>query len=328
MDQGRLDNRPLRGTLDRALFVEPTAAPRLLNAIRHQLNVLVLGAPGAGKTSLLRWVEANESVSSLPMHYVDLALATDAWQALALIAEALGVRHPAQAWTDAMSSALAPPTTSSDSLLRLVRVLRQAPPQQLLIDNPPGGGASHTLFGQLRDELWDLGHRWVVAGNFALRDELTRPPAAAFFDVQLELEPWSARLQRELLRRRLSEPGAINVDALVGATDGLPRSVVSLAREVVLEGGSSDDVLQRRAEVGSRLELLPSSARAITDYLAINGATSGSDPGLLGALGVSAQRARKVLRELEQARLVRSYVEQHARVGRPRKLYELTGNGR
>jgi hypothetical protein len=326
--QARLDNRPLRGTLDRALFVEPPVAPRLLNAIRHQLNVLVLGASGAGKTSLLRWVEADESVSSLPMRYVDLALATDVRQALALIAEALDVRHATQFWGDVMRSTFVPPSTASDSLLRQVRILREAPPQLLLIDNPPGGGASHTLFGQLRDELWELGHRWIVAGNVTLRDELTRPPAAAFFDVQLELEPWSAELQRELIRRRLPEPRAIDVDALVGTTDGLPRSVVSLAREVVLEGGSPDDVLRRRADVSARLKRLPPSARAIAAYLATHGATSGSDPGLLGALGVSAQRARHVLRQLEQAGLVRSFVEQQTGVGRPRKLYELVEESR
>jgi hypothetical protein len=322
--QPRLDNRPLRGTLDRELFVPPTIVPRLLNAVRHQLNVLLLGPPGAGKTSLLRWIEADETASSLPMQYVDLAPATDAGQALALIAEALGVRNAVQAWSDAMQGALVPPSTPSALLLRQVRSLRQAPPRRILLDNPPGSGASHTLFGQLRDELWQLRHQWVVAANASLRGELTRPPAAAFFDVQLEIEPWSPELQRELLQRRLPNPGSVDLDALVDTTDGLPRSIVSLAREVVLEGGSSDDVLQRRADANARLEQLPRSARAIADYLATHGATSGSDPALLGVLGVSAQRARHVLRELEDAGLVRSFAEQHTGIGRPRKLYELT----
>lgn len=163
----------------------------------------------------------------------------------------------------------------------------------------------------------------MVAANDVLRDELTRPPAGAFFDVQLELAPLSEAEQRELLTRRLAGEPAIDIDAIVNETDGLPRSLLQLARTAVLSPEPVAELLAKREQQRQRLAALPRSASTIAHYLADHGATSGSDPQLLATLGVSGQRARQVLRELEEGGLVRSFPEQQERTGRPRKLYEL-----
>jgi hypothetical protein len=212
----------------------------------------------------------------------------------------------------------------STALLALVRRLGEAPPALILADSPPGDGESHVLFGRLRDELWQLEHRWVVAAPDALRDELTRPPADAFFDVVLELGPLAPEAQRALLERRLGADAPFDPERLVGETDGLPRSLIRLAREAVLADRPLDALLDERHAARARLDGLPDAARALTDFLAARGAASASDPDLLGAMGFSAQRARKLLAELEQAGLVRSYAARQERQGRPRKLYELT----
>jgi hypothetical protein len=321
----RLDNRPLLGTIDAPLFVAPSIMSKLRAAASRGLNVLVLGEPGFGKTTLLRAVDAElrESDESQRAVYVDLVPARTAEQALMLVAEALGERNAMQAWGDALSAGLVPPSSETRTLLRLVRRLADAPASLILADSPPGEGHSHMLFGRLRDELWRLPHRWIVAAHSGLRDELTRPPANAFFDVSLELAPLTEAQQRDLLRRRLVDEPGIDVDGLVGQADGSPRSLIALAREAVLSGESVDAVLARREGVRARLADLPPTARAITDYLEVHGPTSGSDPQLLGVLGVSGQRARHVLRELEAAGLVRAFAEQQERRGRPRKLYEL-----
>jgi energy-coupling factor transporter ATP-binding protein EcfA2 len=341
----RLDNRPLLGTIDRDLFLPPSILPELEAAAKRRLNVLVLGERGSGKTTLLRALEVDLNTEERPPVYVDLHPAQDAAQALALIAEALGQKW--QRFGDSLSeertrSALArerieqtgtladpfrwrliPVESATGSLLRLARTLGQAPASMILVDSPPGEGAAHTLFGRLRDELWQQGHQWVVAADDVLRDELTRPPASAFFDVQLDLVPLSTSEQREFLAKRMSSEPGVDIDALVDQTDGLPRSMLELAREAVLSSRPVDELLARREEIRERLSKLPPTAATIVGYLTDHGATSASDPELLGTLGVSAQRARQVLAQLEDDGLVRSFPEQQERRGRPRKLYEL-----
>jgi DNA-binding transcriptional ArsR family regulator len=295
--------------------------PALEAAVERKLNVLVLGAPGSGKTTLLRALEAAHREDVQPAVYVDLGPAQNETQALTVIADALGQRWGA--FGDTLRSSLVPETTPSGALLRLARRLGEAPASLILIDSPPGEGHAFALFGRLRDELWQQGHQWVVAANDMLRDELTRPPANAFFDVHLELAPLSADEQREFLRRRLSDEADVDVDAIVDRTDGLPRSLLELARSAVLSSETVSELLARRDRQRKRLEELPQSASTIAHFLADHGPTSGSDTHLLATLGVSGQRARQVLRALEEAGIVRSFPEQQERSGRPRKLYEL-----
>jgi hypothetical protein len=317
----RLDNRPLLGTVDRNLFLPPSIMPALEAAVDRQLNALVLGPPGSGKTTLLRAIQADHNDDARPAVFIDLGPAQDAGQALMVIADALGQRWGA--FGDTLRSSVVPETTPSGALLRLARRLGEAPASLILVDSPPGEGHAHTLFGRLRDELWQQDHQWVVAANDVLRDELTRPPANAFFDVQFELAPLSAAEQREFLTQRLAGEPRVDIDAIVNETDGLPRSLLQLARTAVLSSEPVTELLAKREHQRQLLAKLPRSASTIARYLADHGPTSGSDPQLLATLGVSGQRARQLLRELEEEGLVRSFPEQQERTGRPRKLYEL-----
>lgn len=314
----KLDNRPLLGTVDRGLFVVPTIMPEVRDAVDRRLNTLIMGPAGSGKTTLLRFLETEVNARDLPPVYVDLGPAQSAEEALLIIADALG--HP---WglADTVRSGFTPKTSTTASLLRLVRHLGGASPALIIIDSPPGDGGSHTLFGRLRDELWQLPHRWVVAARTGLRDELTRPPANAFFDVQLKLAPLTADQQRDFLARRLRDEANVDIDALLDRAEDWPRSLLQLARDAVLTG--VDDALGQRERRTARLAELPSTAATIIDFIADHGPASGSDPELLSLLGVSGQRARQVLRGLEEEGLLTSFSEQEERRGRPRKLYDL-----
>jgi hypothetical protein len=318
----RLDNRPLLSTFDDAeLFVEPPALSRVRAAVSRRLNVLILGAPGAGKTTFLHRIasEVEAGGAHLPPVYVDLSPAADAAQALALILEALGQRDFVQAWGD---PGFRPPSTPSAGLIALVRRLRQAPPSYILADSPPGNGETHLLFGRLRDELWQLDHRWVVAAPSVQRDEVSRPPADAFFDVRVELGALADEDRQELLRRRLANREDLDLVTLAAASDGLPRSLIALARETVLSDRSPQELLAAREALQARLDALPGAASAAYAYLTANGPVSASDEGLLAAMGYSPQRARVVLGELEADGLARSFLDRQERRGRPRKVYE------
>lgn len=314
----KLTNRPLLGTVDRDLFVAPDGMPELRRAVDRGLNALVLGPRGSGKTTLLRALESEFFELDPRATYVDLGPAQDVREALLIIADALD--HPWGAAEELGSSVIAQSTPSA-KLLQIVRHLGGASPALLLVDSPPGEGLAHALFGRLRDELWQLPHQWVVAAGTALRDELTRPPANAFFEMTLKLEPLTPDRQRDLLDRRLGDESGVDVEGMIDQTDGWPRSLLQLARDSILTG--VDDALSQRDRRTARLAELPNTASMIVDFIADNGPTSGSDPHLLSALNVSGQRARQVLRDLEEQGLVISFSEQEERRGRPRKLYDL-----
>ena len=79
--------------------------------------------------------------------------------------------------------------TPDGDLLALISLLSSVEPSILLLDEPPGGDEGHRLFGRLRDELWQLDHQWVVAISRGAAPSMERPPANAFFEERVELEP-------------------------------------------------------------------------------------------------------------------------------------------
>jgi hypothetical protein len=314
-----LRNRPLLGVTDADLFVEPALWSRLVDAIRAGLNALVAGAPGAGKTSLLRMLARGEY--DKPGAYVDLARASTAADALILIADALGVARQS-AVTESITSLARPARLAPDALLlQLVRSIGSAPPRLLLLDEPPGGDEGHRLFGRLRDELWQLDHQWVVAASPGVATALQRPPANAFFEVRLVLDALDDTRQRRLLERRLPDASDELLDGLVGQVD-LPRELVTLARETVLEGHGAEDVAQRISAAAERLSSLSDVQRDVVAFIRAHGATFSSDPALQDALGISQARLAKVLSGLSGEGILMRRSERHGQ-GRPRTVYEL-----
>jgi hypothetical protein len=64
------------------------------------------------------------------------------------------------------------PGWTSLRLVERLRALRELPATVILVDCTRAAAAAHVLFGQLRDELWQLEHRWVVAVEDAERSLL------------------------------------------------------------------------------------------------------------------------------------------------------------
>lgn len=317
--QSQLRNRPILGTdTDASLFVAPTIWPRLQRAIDGGLNALVVGSPGSGKTSLLRMLDREQFKKRTV--FVDLARSSTATEALTLIVNAARSRRISEFHEKAAAAERS--RTPDGDLLTLIGLLNNAEPSILLLDEPPGGDEGHRLFGRLRDELWQLDHQWVVAISRAAAPSLERPPANAFFEERVELEPLDYDRQISLLATRLPTASEEMLNALAGHV-GLPRELIALARRAVLSGEDPEVVAQRIDHANERLAELSALESAIIDHIRHHGGTFGSDRGLSEELGVSAPQLTQILRALAARNYLVTHAYRHGQ-GRPRTVYELS----
>lgn len=190
-------------------------------------------------------------------------------------------------------------------------------PPVLLVDEISSAEIAHTLFGRLRDEVWSLPYIWVVAGDAAQRPVYLRPPADAFFGTILTLEPFDPRDAIEFLKRRFPEMAAAKRRVLAAVGGGNPRRLVDLARQVLVDGKSVEelaDIEERQARV---VDDLGPSARLLLDGVRARGSVSASDQDLLQQLGWTRNRATQVLNELERAGLLTAAPEKGGR----KKIY-------
>ena len=349
-----LSGRPLLDTkADSVLFVDrEDELAAVLQAVEQSLNVLVLGNRGAGKSSLLRRAayELREGRRNR-VEIVDAALAgNDAPGLLALVAERLVGPQvikvpPKESALERLIGRTETRQTPPGQLLAVVDRLRAELPLDLasvggdeksawwnpgapavvVLDGAPAGVA-HTLFGQLRDELWSLPIVWVVSGDEAERAGYLRPPADAFFDERITLAPLDRAVAEELVRRRFdTSPSKTVLRRIVASTDRTPRALVTAARRHMSDPSSIDtEAQQRRAQALAKVTALGRPATMLVAELqSRGGAASASDPALLEALGWTRPRATQVLKQLEYQGLVTASQQRGEGQGRPRTVYEL-----
>jgi energy-coupling factor transporter ATP-binding protein EcfA2 len=325
-----LGGRPLLDNAsDRRLYVEHPEATRLREAAANGLNTLVLGARGSGKSTLLRQVALDLREEDRPSVFVDAAI-VDSPLALLQIVRLEAGRAPTlvDAMREAFRAPLAPMSGLGENggLLELVRSLR-APLDMndkvvLLVDALPAAKVAHPLFGRLRDELWQLPFTWVVAGDQAERGEFLTPPADAFFEEIVELQPLSADEQRRLITLRLGDEvdQAPWVKHLHAKT---PRELLALVRQGLRAGAEPDALLRARAERERKVSRLGRAASMLIAELEASGPSSASDPDLLHRLGWSRQRAAQVFAQLEEEGILQGH-QQRGPSGHNRKLYAFT----
>ena len=319
-----LSGRPLLDTRpDHKLFVDRVdEIGRVRAALDQGLNALVVGERGGGKTSLVRALMYQSRQQMDPqgivrprLIYVRGSGAVSATELLTRAAHALGEYQgdpPEGGWPD----------TSTGLIAELGERAQRGPGVIVLDDAPPDAG--NALFGALRDELWSIDLRWLATVTTADRGTLLRPPADAFFEAQVNLEPLLLDAAMEILRRRM---GGKKVDdrfleeaAAIGS--GNPRRLMDVARE--FEGGTTEwkefaaaahERLQALLKVGRPAHMLAAELEAL-------GGASASDDRLLSRMGWTRARAVQVLGELEKAGLVTTSSVKTGQ-GRPRKIYKL-----
>jgi energy-coupling factor transporter ATP-binding protein EcfA2 len=335
-----LSGRALRGTRrDRALFVD---REKTLDAVRQTLhrrgNVLLLGTRGSGKSSFLRLLRRELEESGERVVMVEGRVASSAADFLALLRDHLDGSQQAEGTGSSTALAVVgtererppkswPGSPDTQTLLNELADLRAQVTNQetlVLVDELPSPEAARTLFGRLRDELWELPLTWCAAADERDRGTYTEPPADAFWRRIFVLEPLSAADSAELLRRRLSR-NELSEEALrqiVGEAEGNPRRLLSLAYDVAVEGRAPEDVIARRRRQQERWTTLSEPAQRLLAELEANGPASPSDRGLLQRLGWSRSRASQVFSELENHDLVRATTRPGSGT-RPRRVFEI-----
>jgi hypothetical protein len=308
-----LSNRPLFPTrADEAFFVATDAASAFRKGLELRRNTLLVGPRGSGKTSILRLGEHWLREQRRPVAFASLRGVEDPVAAVHRAAVEAG-------WVTAEAPADETPFLPT----ALLRRLSAAPDGAVVLLDDVGAEAGATLFGRLRDELWQVGLTWAVAASPTDAGALLSPPADAFFERRVTLEPLSEDERRELLERR----GVARERARSLAADGPgnPRELIALARDVE-ENGASPAALAAAAD-RLRTEAEAAAGRAGEQLVAELdglGPVSAGDAALLDRLGWDRPRAARTLSRLEDAGLVRSHLEpRNGRNGRPRKLYEL-----
>jgi hypothetical protein len=298
-------------------------AEALLANLDEGINTLVLSERGGGLSSFLNLIvyrveeRGDRRVATLPGE-----AARSASDLLAAVADRLAAAtSPA---SDVAPSPDRPGYSTDDSAVllwrldRLARAVSSHPaPAIVVIDGIASGDIAHTVFGQLRNELWRIPQiTWVLGGAASQRGRYLEPPADAFWESVIELSPLTDQQLRLLLmdRQMLGLPQHM-LDNVFAAANGNPSKLLLLAR-IARDGEvPGENALDR--ELGE-------SAARLVHYLDTNGPASASDKGLLSALGWSRGRAQQVLKVLEDAGLVKPRSESaDGTPGRPRKVYEL-----
>lgn len=324
-----LDARPLLSTkADAPRYVETDVHRVALRALRRGRNVFVEGAAGSGKTSLLRMLELQLRDEGVPVAFVSLAQArtvVDAAAAVHRTAAGLGWIVDDEALRSDARRAVDDPFAPN----RLIEVLIDAPAEAVVLIDDPDPDVAHDLFGRMRDMLWQLPLAWLVAAREDVAATLLMPPADAFFDHRLRLEPLGAEQRRELLVRRLGAKIGPDLRELAATGPGNPRRLIAAARDVTENQRRPQDVIasteERRAAARDAAGRPGEMLVTVLEHL---GPVSAGDELLLHEMGWTRPRAVEVLRRLEDAGVVEAQRARPDGPGQPRKLYRLVETGR
>ncbi len=330
--------RPLLATgADQRRYVgRARETAQVLEALTAEQNVLVLGEPGSGRTSLLHhlaWrLERDHGGDALVLSGESAASAAQLLGVLVARIRRLDRERSRGAWLDELRALSMPDGPFGEVVapaltLELLDLLGEALAERdrllcLMIDGL-APGVAHAVFGSLRNDLWTLvGVRWVLAGDGADRALYLEPPADAFFSVVAELAPLEESDARSLLEAHDVAPPPRHLDAVLAAGAGNPRRLLRSA--AALRAGAPLPDRDRATQTARATQIAGPLAGRLVEYLLDRGFAGASDPRLLRQVGASRQRVSEVLRQLEQAGLLESSAA-HApgHPGRPARRFAL-----
>jgi len=331
-----LSGRPLLDTrLDRPLYLHRPVHDELLRSAQHGTNTLVIGRRGSGKSTLLHQLAADLRGQGVEVTEVEGRLVTTPLDFLRLVRlrltptirrsqalQALGLDEDFD-----MGFNRPPSWDQTGDVQQPLEVIRQiqgdlGPERRIVLCDEPPAKVAHTVFGRLRDELWQLPITWIVSGNESDENDYLTPPADAFFERVVRLSGLTEEEQRHLIEIRAGDDAAV-LDRLLGASGQTPRDLIRVARASLEEGQDSETVSKAMAALDAKVAGLGRpAAMAFTELRAL-GSASASDKRFLERVGWTRERATQILNRLESAGVVESFPEQGERGGRPRKVYRV-----
>jgi hypothetical protein len=306
--------RPLLNTAaDQRLLILDESRLRAAAATQETRNVLIIGEPGSGKTTLLYHALGRALGENRPA----LLLAGRIVSGSRGLIDALLQLAVEEEWIQD-----AGPPAADDPLgpARQVRRLRDAPDNALVLADDLTVEQGQTLFGALRDELWQTPVSFAVAVRPDVAQALSTPPADAFFDRRCVLEPLAGGDANLLLHRR-HEAGESALLSIFESDRAMqPRALVALASEEG-PGGRYDPVRQHELlGIAERAAGRP-GAKLLAEIWGREG-VSASDEDLQRSLGVTRNRLTELLRTLAEHGVLATYPEpREGKIGRPRMIY-------
>jgi hypothetical protein len=306
--------RPLLNTAaDQRLFFLDDSRARAAAATQQQRNVLISGEPGSGKSSLLYHALQRARDEGRPV----LLLAARLVAGSRALIDALLELAVEEEWVEE-----APAPDAEDPLgpARQVRRLREAPENALVLADDLTVEQAQTLFGQLRDELWQTPVTFTVAVRPDVAQALSAPPADVFFDQRFTLEPLAGGDANQLLRLRHDAGESPHLAVFPQDQALQPRAWVALANEEG-PGGRYDPVRQSELlRIAENVAGRP-GAMLLAEIWGREG-VSASDDELQRSLGVTRNRLTELLRTLAGAGVLATYPEpREGKTGRPRMIY-------
>ena len=292
-------------------LARPALEKALRRAVESGPGVLLVGSRGSGRTTLLNWLARQLRDEGWQVVRVDAALVEDPETFLELTRGAL---EETRGSTPKRPSQLPPDAPSAMRLQEAARRLAHAPPATILVDNLTDRGVIRTVFGGLRDLLWETGHHWVVTATPRERAQFLQPPADAFFAERVTIPPLSDEEVEQLWSRYANgrrPPG----------TGDLPRQ----PRDVFLRMRGGHDPAQVDA---AREQFGEAAAALLREVLARGHAVTADDQELLARSGLSVVTLRKYLNKLVAAGLLERSADSSGEPGRPRLLYLPPGEER
>lgn len=325
-----LQGRPLYDNpSDRKYYVPPPEWEAIRRAVERGNNTLLYGARGSGKTTLLRQMQLTLREDEQPVVFVDAAAITTPLELTTRVRDALKGR-PGIVGNGMGSAAAAqvfgdpsPPPGGASQLLydTLMSLSEEVEPTIVLLDASASAQALYDVFGRMRDTIWQLPHRWLVAIDDADRATVLKPPADAFFDTVIALEPQSGDKLLQILHLRTDELSTTLLSQIATDARGNPRAAIRAANDAVVHGHDPAGELTARARLLDTATKLGRPQGMLMAELLDIGQASPSDQVLLERLGLTRARVNTLLGQLHDAGLVESAVERSAGPGRPRTIY-------